>query len=266
MDLLLSSNPRTPGGYLTGHGLRIAKSSARLFGPRPAMWFTAGRVKVFSSLAIKGAYLELVPKFEKSSGRKVDTEWVGMADIRKRLGAGEAPDMVIGSAALIDEFMKAGQLKERIDLGKSGVAVGVRKGAPRPDISSAEAVKRALLNAKSIVYSSGPSGVYLASLFEKWNVVDALRGKALQTPPGVLVAELVARGERELCFQQMPELLQVSGIDIVGPLPAEIQTVTVFAAGIHAQAKEAETARALVRFMTSAESRSVMQKRGLDAA
>ena len=223
-------------------------------------------MKVFSSLAVKAAYLELVPQFESSSGRKVDTEWVGMADIRKRIGAGEAPDLVIGSGALIDEFVKAGKLKDRANLGKSGVAVAVRKGAPRPDISSADAVKRALLNAKSIVYSSGPSGVYLASLFEKWNVTDALKNKALQTPPGVLVAELVAKGERELCFQQMPELLQVSGIDIVGPLPDEIQTQTTFASGIHVQAKESDTAKALVKFLTSADSRAVMKKHGLEAA
>jgi len=223
-------------------------------------------VKVFSSLAIKAAYQELVPQFEKSSGRKVDTEWVGMADIRKRLGAGETPDLVIGSAALIDEFVSAGTLKARTNLGQSGVAVAVRKGAPRPDISSADAVKRALLNAKSIVYSSGPSGVYLATLFDKWGITEQMKKTALQTPPGVLVAELVAKGERELCFQQMPELLQVSGIDIVGPLPAEIQTMTTFSAGIHAKAKDADTAAALVKFLTSPDARPVMQRRGLEAA
>ncbi|HYG53996.1 MAG TPA: substrate-binding domain-containing protein [Burkholderiales bacterium] len=223
-------------------------------------------MKVFSSLAIKAAYQELVPQFEKSSGRKVDTEWVGMADIRKRLGAGETPDLVIGSAALIDEFVSAGTLKARTNLGQSGVAVAVRKGAPRPDISSADAVKRALLNAKSIVYSSGPSGVYLATLFDKWGITEQMKKTALQTPPGVLVAELVAKGERELCFQQMPELLQVSGIDIVGPLPAEIQTMTTFSAGIHAKAKDADTAAALVKFLTSPDARPVMQRRGLEAA
>ena len=223
-------------------------------------------MKVFSSLAIKAAYQELVPQFEKSSGRKVDTEWVGMADIRKRLGAGETPDLVIGSAALIDEFVSAGTLKARTNLGQSGVAVAVRKGAPRPDISSADAVKRALLNAKSIVYSSGPSGVYLATLFDKWGITEQMKKTALQTPPGVLVAELVAKGERELCFQQMPELLQVSGIDIVGPLPAEIQTMTTFSAGIHAKAKDADTAAALVKFLTSPDARLVMQRRGLEAA
>ena len=223
-------------------------------------------MKVFASLAIKAAYNELVPKFEKQSGRKVDTEWVGMADIRKRIGAGEVADLVIGSAGLVDEMSKAGKLKERTDLGKSGVAVAVKKGAPRPDISSAEAVKKALLNAKSVVYSSGPSGVYLAELFKRWNLVDAMKDKALQTPPGVLVAELVAKGERELCFQQMPELLQVSGIDIVGPLPHEIQTVTTFCGGIHVQAKEAGTARELLKFLRSAENQAVMRRHGLEAA
>ncbi len=220
-------------------------------------------MKVFSSLAIKAAYKELVPQFEKQSGKKVDTEWVGMADIRKRIAAGEAPDMVIGSTGLIDEMTKSGKLKERTDLGKSGVAVAVRKGAPKPDISSADAVKKTLLNAKSIVYSSGPSGVYLASLFDKWGIKDQMSKTALQTPPGVLVAELVAKGERELCFQQMPELLQVSGIDIVGPLPNEIQTMTTFCAGIHAQAKDAETARELAKFLKS--QAAVLKKHGLES-
>ena len=223
-------------------------------------------MKVFSSLAIKAAYNELVPKFEKQSGRKVDTEWVGMADIRKRIGGGEVADLVIGSGGLIDEMTKAGKLKERTDLGKSGVAVAVKKGAPRPDISSAEAVKKSLLGAKSIVYSSGPSGVYLASLFEKWGIKNEMSKTALQTPPGVLVAELVAKGERELCFQQMPELLQVSGIDIVGPLPQEIQTMTTFSGGIHVQAKEADTARELLKFLRSAENQAVLRRHGLEAA
>jgi molybdate transport system substrate-binding protein len=223
-------------------------------------------VKVFSSLAVKAAYQELVPQFEQQSGNKVDTEWVGMADIRKRLAAGEAADLVIGSTGLIDEMIQAGKLKERTDLGKSGVAVAVRKGAPRPDISSAQAVKQALLAAKSIVYSSGPSGVYLATLFDKWGIQSKMKETALQTPPGVLVAELVARGEKELCFQQMPELLQVRGIDIVGPLPAEIQTMTTFCGGIHAQAKDADTARALLRFLRAPENQPVMKKHGLEAA
>src|SRR4051794_8898866 len=124
-------------------------------------------MKIFSSLAIKAAYLELVPQFEKAHGAKVSTEWVGMADIRKRLQAGEAPDGVIGSAALVDELIQGGVLARgsRTDLVKSGAGVAVKKGAPQPDIGTAQALYEALRKAKSIVYSSGPSGVYLAELF-----------------------------------------------------------------------------------------------------
>ena len=225
-------------------------------------------MKVFSSLAVKAAYLELVPRFEKSSAHKVSTEWVGMADIRKRMMAGESPDLVVGSGGLIDELIKAGKMQpgSRADLAKSGVAVAVRKGAPRPDIGSVDALVRALRAAKSLAYSSGPSGVYLASLFQRLGIAEELKSKATQTPPGVLVGELVARGEYEIGFQQIPELMQVSGIDIVGPLPAEIQTVTVFAAGIPSGAKERDAAQALVKFLRSPEAAAVFKAKGMQPA
>jgi molybdate transport system substrate-binding protein len=219
-------------------------------------------MKIFSSLAIKAAYLELLPKFKA----QVDTEWVGMADIRKRLQAGETPDGIIGSAALVDEMIKGGALAagSRTDLVKSGAGVAVRRGAPKPDISTAQALYSALRKTKSIVYSSGPSGVYLAELFRKNGLADELKDRLRQTPPGVLVGELVARGEVELCFQQMPELQQVAGIDIVGPLPAEIQTVTVFSGGIHAKAADAAGAKALFAFLR--QNGAVLERHGMELA
>ena len=223
-------------------------------------------MKIFSSLAIKAAYLELVPKFEAAGKTRVSTEWVGMADIRKRLQAGEAPDGIIGSAALVDELAQGGALiaGSRFDLVKSGAGVAVKKGAPRPDISTAEKLYQALRKAKSIVYSSGPSGVYLAELFRKNGLAEELKDRLRQTPPGVLVGELVARGEMEICFQQMPELQQVAGIDIVGPLPAEIQTVTVFSGGVHAKATDAAGVKALFGFLR--ENAAVMRKHGMELA
>jgi molybdate transport system substrate-binding protein len=221
-------------------------------------------MKVLSSMAIKGAYGELAPQFEKARGYKIDTEWVGMVDIRKRMMAGESVDLVIGSAALIDELVEAGKLARgsRVDLVSSGVGVAVKKGAPRPDISSVEALTRALHNAKSIVYSSGPSGVYLAGLFERLGIAAELKDRMLQAPPGVLVAEMVARGEKEIAFQQLPELRQVSGIDIVGPLPPDIQTVTTFSGGIPVSAQAPDQSKALMEFLTSASSRAVVRKHG----
>ena len=225
-------------------------------------------MKVLSSLAIKACYLELAPQFEKTGGHKLVTEWVGMADIRKRMIAGEAADVIIASAALIDELVQAGKIARgsRHDLVKSGVGVAVRKGAPRPDIGSVEAIQRAMRAAKSVVYSSGPSGVYLSGLFQRWGLADELKGKLTQTPPGVLVGELVARGEMELAFQQVPELRQVAGIDYIGPLPPEIQLVTVFSGGIAAMAKEPEPGKALLKFLSSPAAAPVMKKQGFEVA
>jgi len=221
-------------------------------------------LKVISSLAIKAAYLGLVPQFEKASGREVATEWAGMVDIRKRVQAGEAADALIASAALIDELTQLGRIVagSRVDLAKSGVGVAVRAGAPRPDIGSVEALKRALRAAKSIGYSSGPSGVYLSGLFERLGIAGELKPKLTQTPPGVFVGELIARGEFEIGFQQVPELLAVAGIDLVGPLPREIQAITVFSGGIPVAAREPESAQALLGFLASPQAAAVKRKTG----
>jgi molybdate transport system substrate-binding protein len=217
-----------------------------------------------SSLAVKGAYRELVPAFEKRNAQKVMTEWVGMADIRKRILAGEIVDVVIGSAGLVEDLTRIGSLdsRSRVDVAKSGVGAAVRAGAAKPDIGSVEALKRALRAAKSIVYSSGPSGVYLAELFQRLGLADELKSKATQMPPGVLVGEVVARGEAELCFQQLPELRQVSGIDYVGPLPAEVQLMTVFCGAVHSKAPEGKAGSDLLRFLASDEALPVMRKNG----
>ncbi|HEY6720838.1 MAG TPA: substrate-binding domain-containing protein [Burkholderiales bacterium] len=194
------------------------------------------------------------------------TEWAGTADIMKRMKAGESVDLVVISAASLDELAKLGKIApgSSVDLAKSGVGVAVRKGAPRPDISSGEALKRALLSAKSISYSSGPSGVYLAGLFERWGVAEQLKPKIRQTPPGVAVGDLVARGEAEIGFQQVSELLPVAGIDYIGPLPKDIQQVTVFSGGIHAAAKEPDAARALLEFLTAPAAAPVIRKKGME--
>lgn len=225
-------------------------------------------LNVMSSLAIKAAYLELVPAFEKREGQKVEAQWVGMADIRKRMLAGETTDVVVGSAALVQDLIGIGHLdsRTRVDLVKSGVGAAVRKGAPRPDIGSVDALKRALRAAKSIVYSSGPSGVYLAELFQGLGLAEELKGRAVQLPPGVLVGEIVARGEAELCFQQLPELRQVAGIDYVGPLPAEVQLLTLFSGAVHSKSSQAKLGKAVLRFLASPDAAPVMRKHALEPA
>jgi len=223
-------------------------------------------MRVLSSLAIKEAYLELQPQFEKQAGLKVQTEWLGMVDIVKRVKAGEVADLLIASQKVMGELKSLGKVSQVVDLAKSGVAVAVKKGAKRPDIGSAEAVKRALRAAKSIGYSSGPSGVYLVELFQKWGIAEELKPKSTQTPPGTAVGPLVASGQVEIGFQQMSELLPTAGIDILGPLPAEIQTITTFSGGVHAAAKEADAARAWLAFLTAPQSAAVLRKHGMDPA
>ena len=224
-------------------------------------------VRVLASIALKGAYLELAPRFEKASGARLATEWAGTDPILERIQAGESADLVIAPAKLIDQLIALGKIVRgsRADIARSGVGVAVKKGAPRPDIRSGEALKRALLAAKSIAYSSGPSGVYLAGLFERMGIADRLRPKVTQTPPGTFVGEFVARGEAEIGFQQVAELLHVGGaIDFIGQLPADIQQVTVFSGGIHAAATAPDAARALLRFLTGPEAAEVIRSKGME--
>jgi molybdate transport system substrate-binding protein len=223
-------------------------------------------MRVLSSLAIKEAYLELQPQFEKKSGLQVQTEWLGMVDIMQRVKAGESADLVIASQKALGELKSLGKVDAVVDLATSCVAVAVRKGARRPDIGSAEAVKSALLAAKSIGYSSGPSGVYLAELFQKWGIAEALKPKITQTPPGTAVGPLIARGETEIGFQQMSELLPTPGIDIIGPLPSAIQVITTFSGGVHTAAKQGDAARAWMAFITAPQSAAVLRKHGMEPA
>jgi molybdate transport system substrate-binding protein len=223
-------------------------------------------MRVLSSLAIKEAYLELVPQFEGKSGHKVQTEWLGGVEIMKRVKGGETADAVIASQKALGELKSLGKVPAVVDLATSYVAVAVKKGAQRPDIGSAEGVKRALRATRSIAYSSGPSGVYLVELFQKWGIAEELEPKITQTPPGTAVGPLVARGEAELGFQQMSELLPIPGIDIVGPLPAEIQVVTVFSGGVHAAASDAGAARAWLAFIASPQSAAVLRRHGMEPA
>ena len=227
---------------------------------------SAAEIKVLSTQATEQSYRELVPQFEKATGHKVTTLFVGTLDAEKRLAAGEQYDLLIMSQASIDQQMKAGKVmaNSRVDLARSGVAVGVKAGAPKPDISSVDALKRTILNAKSIGYSTGPSGNYVLSLFERLGIAEQVKPKLKQTATGVFVGSIIASGEVEIGFQQVSELSQYEGVDYVGPLPAEVQNYTTFSSGILAGAKEPEAARALVRFITSPAAAAVFRKRGME--
>jgi molybdate transport system substrate-binding protein len=228
----------------------------------------AAEIKVLSTQATQEAYLELVAQFEKASGHKVTTAFTGTLNVQKRLAAGERYDLIIMAGPAIDEEIKLGKALpgSRADIAKSGVGLAVRKGAAKPDIRSAEALKKTLLAAKSIGYSTGPSGLYMLSVFEKLGVADQIKGKLKQTPSGVFVGTLIASGETEVGFQQISELAHFAGIDYVGPLPGELQRMTVFSAGVHAGATQADAARALVKFLTAPAAAPIFHKHGLEPA
>jgi molybdate transport system substrate-binding protein len=229
-------------------------------------------IKGISSMATRQLLAELVSGFEKLSGCSAAIEAVGGVDAAKRVQAGEAFDVVVLASDAIDKLLTAGHLQagSKVDLVRSGVAVAVRAGAPLPDISSEDAVKQAVLAARSISYSTGPSGVALARLFERWGIAGEIAGRMVQAPPGVPVGTLVARGEVELGFQQLSELLHVDGITVVGPLPAAIQITTTFSAGIHASvppgSAQAVRVHALLDYMRSPEALEAKQRQGMKPA
>jgi len=225
----------------------------------------AAQIRVMLSAAFKEAYLELVPRFERATGHKVTPLWMPTVEIMRRLKEGDVADVVILSAPPIAELTEAGVIApgSSVNLATCGVGVAVKAGAPRPDLSSGEALKRAVLAAKSIVYSHGPSGVYLAALFERMGIADEIRHKVTRVQ-GQPAGEIVAQGDAELGFQQVCELLPIPGIDLVGPLPPDVQEITTFAAGVHVKAKEPEAAKALLEFFTSPEAAPIMEKKGMD--
>lgn len=244
-------------------GIIAAASSVLLSGMTQA-----AEIRVLSTQATQEAYSELVAQFEKASGHKVVTDFTGTLNVQKRLAAGETYDLILMAGPAIDEQIRLGRALagSRVDLAKSGVGVAVRKGAAKPDIRSVDAFKKTLLSAKSIGYSTGPSGLYMLSVFDRLGLAAQLKSKLKQTPSGVFVGTLISSGETEIGFQQISELVHFAGIDYVGPLPAELQLMTVFSTGIHAGAKQADAARALVKFLTAPAAAAVIRKHGLEPA
>jgi molybdate transport system substrate-binding protein len=226
----------------------------------------AAEIKVIGSPGFREAYTELVPAFEKATGHHVVTIWGGVNEVANRVAGGETADVVILPVAQIDDLLKQGKLVagSRTDVAKSGVGIAVRAGAPKPDIRSADGLKKALLAAKTISYSTGPSGVHMAKLIQQWGIADAVKSKIVVSPPDTPVGVVVARGGAEIGFQQVSELLHVKGIDYLGPLPPEVQEVTVFAAALHKSAAAPDAARALMKFLSAPAAAPVIKKTGMD--
>jgi len=231
----------------------------------------AAEVRVMISGGLTAAYKELVPEFERLTGNKVLTAYgpsmgTTVNAIPIRLERGEAADVLIMVGYALGDLVKQGKVvaDSRVDLVKSPIGIAVKSGAPRPDISSVDAVKRALLATKSIAYSDSASGVYVSTeMFEKLGIADAMKDKARKIP-ATPVGEIVARGDAEIGFQQISEMLPVSGIDIVGQLPPELQKITVFSAGIASVSREPDAGRALIKFLASPAASAAIIKSGME--
>ena len=220
---------------------------------------------VLQSIAFREAFLELARRFDQATGHHAVPVFDGGIQVMARIKGGETVDLVIMAADKIDELIAAQRIVagSRTDLGVSPIGVAVRTGAAQPDIRSGEAVKHALLAAHNIAYSTGPSGVHLMNLIEQWGIADALAGRLLQVK-GEPAGAAVARGDADLGFQQISELLPVAGLDIVGPLPDDIQKLTLFSIGLYVAAPQPEAAKALMMFLASPDSASVIRAKGME--
>lgn len=224
-------------------------------------------IKVMASNALRAVLGELAPAFERAHGHKISATYDPAQRMLKRIAAGESADVAISSAPAIDELMNQGVIVAGSHpiLARYGIGIAVRAGAPKPDIGSVEAFKRALLGAQSVACTvEGASGIYFAKLIERLGIAEQVNAKARKRPGG-LIGELVASGEADLAVQQIPELMAVPGIELLGPLPQELQNISVLAAGVFAASGNPRAAQALIDFLATPESMRVFKAKGFEA-
>jgi molybdate transport system substrate-binding protein len=226
----------------------------------------AGEIKLISSMAAKDFLLDIAQQYSGETGRSITVVTAGGVEVVRRIKSGEEIDAVVLSAEQIDQLIADGRIVpgSRVDLVKSGVAIAVRKGSQRCDTSSEAALKEAVFAAGSIGFSTGPSGVYLERLLSRWD--PGRRVKRVQASPGVPVGSLVARGDVALGFQQLSELIHLPGIDVLGPLPPELQLFTTFSAGISVTTSQGESVRAALAYMASSSALEAKRRNGLSPA
>ena len=247
-------------------GLLIA--AAFVFGIAAA---EASDVKVLTAGAFKQVVLAMQPEFEKQTGFKivVDNDTVG--GLAKRIEGGEAFDVVIISPGAVDDLAKKGKVVggRRVNLARVGIGVMVREGAPKPDVGSVEAFKRAVLGAKSVAFidpaSGGSSGIYIAKLFDRLGIADQVAPKA-KLKRGGYVADLIVSGEAELGIHQISEIMPAKGVILVGPLPTGIQNYTIYAAGVSTSAKDSAGASALIKLLSGPSAADVLKSKGMEPA
>jgi molybdate transport system substrate-binding protein len=225
-------------------------------------------MKVLCTNGVKTVMLDLVPAFERMSGAKLTITWGSANSLLKELEAGAAGDLAVLTAEAIDELIARGVVvpESRVDLARSGIGIAVRKGAAKPDIATPEALERALLAAKSVAHSkTGMSGIYFPTVLARLGIAEAMKGRIVTPEPGTPVGEVVANGDAELGVQQISELLPVAGIEIVGPLPAALQKITTFSAGVLAGSKDRDAAMALAKYVAT-QSPPLLKSKGLEPA
>jgi molybdate transport system substrate-binding protein len=225
-------------------------------------------MKVLCTNGVKTLLLELMPQFERTGATAPTITWGSAASLVKELAGGARCDLAILTAEAIDDLIKQGTIVagSRVDLARSGIGIAVRKGASKPDIGTPDALRAALLAAKSVAHSkTGMSGIYFPSVLERLGIVEQMRSKIVLPEPGTPVGEVIARGDAELGVQQISELLPVAGIEIVGPLPAVLQKITTFSGGILTKALEPDAAKALVKFVV-AQAGPLLKPKGLEPA
>jgi molybdate transport system substrate-binding protein len=229
-------------------------------------------LSVYSSIGVRSAAEELFQRFEAASGQKLTVTWGTAPMLVKRIESGETADVLILSRAGIDQLKAQGKVAPGSDvtLAGSGVAIAVKAGAPKPDISTPEALKQTLLDCRAIAYSEpsagGASGVYFAKLLERMGIAEAIKPKTKYPPAGGFSAELLLTGDADLAVQQKPELLHVKGTEIVGFLPGDLNMVTAFAAGVMAGSKSADAAKTLIAYLQTPGSKVAFRAKGLDPA
>ncbi|WP_255507840.1 substrate-binding domain-containing protein [Ottowia flava] len=230
---------------------------------------SANALCLISSMATKKVLTELLAQYHQMYPQvTAGLESVGGVDAAKRVQAGEPFDGVLLASDAIDTLIASGHVLagSRVDLVRSGVAAAVRAGTPGPDIGSEDAVKRAVQAARTLGYSTGPSGVQLAKLFERWGIADEVNAKLVTPPPGTPVGQLVASGDVELGFQQLSELMNLPGINVLGPLPPAIQITTVFSGGVAATSQQPDAVRELLAFLASPQTQGIKQANGMETA
>jgi molybdate transport system substrate-binding protein len=249
---------------------RLLLGVAALILTTPPSSTGAAEIKALITIGVQSATDDLAPSFEKATNNKVTIVYGLSTLMSKRVADGEPADLFIGTREEVAGLVKTGKISDGSDvtLASSGIGIAVRNGAPKPDISTPEALRRTLLATRAIGYGNpaagGAAAVHFGKVTERLGIVEGMKARTKYPPPGGFTASMLVSGEVDLAVQQIPQLIFVSGVEVVGPLPGDLQATTVFAAGVSASAKEPDAARALIAFLRSPEARTVFNAKGLD--